>query len=146
MSLVQPELITKHTLSCPEKSCSFYVRKAGCVPRGCAGGAGPGVVTPGLCLCQGCSRAQLEGLGSGNPSPGHARSHRRVWVGRLPKTPQFQPPGRAGVPLPRSGCPGPHPAWAWTPPGMGITEGESRGDGERAVVVFVRIHVTSTGV
>lgn len=28
--------------------------------------------------------------------------------------------------------------------GWGITEGESRGDGKRAVVVFVRIHVTST--
>jgi len=52
------------------------------------------------------------------------QNHRMAWVGRDLK--DHEPPTRlpqAGPPTStcntRPGCPGPHPPWPWTPPGMG---------------------------
>jgi len=50
--------------------------------------------------------------------------HRMAWVGRVLKDHQAPtPPLQAGPPTSafntRPGCPGLHPSWPWTPPGMG---------------------------
>jgi len=60
-----------------------------------------------------------------NPNtPIFSQNHRMAWVGRdLMNHESPTPLPQAGPPTStcntRPGCPGPHPPWPWTPPGMG---------------------------
>ena len=59
--------------------------------------------------------------------PISSQNHRMAWVGRDLKGHESPTPrSQAGPPTSTfhtsPGCPGPHPTWPWTPPGMGRPE------------------------